>query len=87
MELVTPSRKAQLYWNKLARISQPNHLNSALRIGGSSFRRIVTPHRVNRDISEVVRLMPLPTTRATIYTGARNVTAMWETGKDSQIAT
>ncbi|KAH9588046.1 Craniofacial development protein 2 [Schistosoma haematobium] len=37
--------------------------------------------------SEATRLMPLLTTRATIFIGTWNVWTMWETGKTSQITT
>ncbi|CAH8626502.1 unnamed protein product [Schistosoma haematobium] len=46
----------------------------------------MTPHDESRIPSEVMRPMPLLTTRATIYLGTWNVRTMWDTGRAFQIA-
>ncbi|CAI2725223.1 unnamed protein product [Schistosoma spindalis] len=46
----------------------------------------MTPHAESRVSSEVTRLMPLLTTRETIYLGTSNARTMWETRRVFQIA-
>lgn len=41
------------------KIKSSNHLHSALRVEGSSLRRITTPYGETRDPSKVTTLMPL----------------------------
>ena len=57
-------------------IDNPNHLNSAVGVRRSSFRRVMTPHDESLIPSEVTSLMPFLTTSATINLGMWNVRTM-----------
>lgn len=66
MWLPIPPRRKQPSQKTITRKKHFNHFNSALRVGRSSFRRVVTPHGKSRVPSEVTKPMPLLTTQATM---------------------
>lgn len=68
-------------------MNQLIHPNSAMEIGGSSYRRVMTSHNESRHPSEAARATTLLKIKVTIDIGTWNIMAVWETRRVSRMGT
>ncbi|VDP53575.1 unnamed protein product [Schistosoma margrebowiei] len=90
-EMEIDMKKMNKNWMELEKKAQ-ERVGWRMLVGGqwsirsNRRKRTMTSHDESRIPSEVTRLMPLLTTRATIYLGTWNVRTIWDTGRAFQIA-